>query len=280
MTWTLPAPTTTAAAALALCAGALVSACGSSPPPPPYLHLAPDDQLPGPWPQAAAPGPAGGPTLALATARAAPQAWRLLPPVTLPAALDREAVMVATAPGQWVHWQGLRWSEPLRDALPRVLATELSAARGAPVWSARAWPDAPSGAAMPRPRSLRVAVLGWEASLPQAAVLLSAQWQLGPEESVGARAGSGAAQGPGQREGQVLGPQQGQLQSQPQGQFQAQPQDPAQGLLQGQVQVRVPWPDATPAGLVQAQRQALKALAQGLVADVARTPLAQPRAQP
>jgi len=274
MTWTLPAPST--AAALALCAGALLSACGSSPPPPPYLHLAPDDQLPGPWPQAAAPGPAGGLPLASATARAATQAWRLLPPVSLPAALDREAVMVATAPGQWVHWQGLRWSEPLRDALPRVLATELSAARGAPVWSARAWPDAPSGAAMPRPRSLRVAVLGWEASLPQAAVLLSAQWQLGPEEGVGARAGSGAAQGPGQKEGQVLGP----LQSPLQGQFQAQPQDPAQGLLQGQVQVRVPWPDATPAGLVQAQRQALKALAQGLVADVARTSLAQPRAQP
>lgn len=219
----VPAPATAAPgwlqAGLLLCAGALLSACGSSPPPAPYLHLAADEPGSAPPPRPTWPGPDTG--------SAAPQAWRLVQPVAVPTALDRDAVMVATAPGQWVHWQGLRWSEPLRDALPRVLAAELGAARGAPVWWARAWPGLPDGRAdAPAPRPLRVAVLGWEASLPQAAVRLQAQWQLGPDEGV--------------------------------------------RVLQGQVNVQVPWPEATPAGLVRAQRQALSALAQALVADTVR----------
>lgn len=144
---------------LPLAALLVLAGCASPPPAPPLLHL---------------PTALDSPVTAGATAPpdAAGPHWRLVTPIALPAALDREAVMVATGPGQWQPWQGLRWAEPLRDALPRVLAHDLSVQRRAPVWDQRPAPG------MAVARELRIAITDWEASLPQARVTLGARWAL------------------------------------------------------------------------------------------------------
>lgn len=196
---------------LALAALAALAGCGTPAVAPPLLYLSI---------AAGSTGPEGG-----APALPAPaDPWRLVAPLRLPAALDREAVMVATAPGQWVAWQGLRWAEPLRDAVPRVLLADLGELRGAPVWQ---------GPAVPAGSGLRIEIEDWEASLPLQQVSLCARWTLTPEAG-------GAGQG----------------------------QPPVQGLAR----ITQPWPQATPAGLVQAQRAALRALAQRIAAEGAAAP--------
>lgn len=110
----------------------------------------------------------------MADQRPSAGAWRLVTPVLLPAALDRDAVMVAQSPGQWLPWQGLRWVEPLRDAVPRVLLADLSALHGGPVWTGRVAPGA--GMAL----DLRIRIDEWEAALPQSEVRLLAHWSLTP----------------------------------------------------------------------------------------------------
>ena len=139
---------------------AALAGCAASPPAPPLLYLS-----------SAAPGLAQAATTDPSGAPARPE-WRLVKPIGLPAALDREGVMVTVAPGQWVSWQGLRWAEPLRDALPRVLAADLSAAHGARVWTG------PSDTAAGPAPALRIDIHDWEAALPQAEVRLHAHWVL------------------------------------------------------------------------------------------------------
>lgn len=164
--------------AAALLAAALLGGCASPPLAAPMLDLA----------GAVAPAAASAPAAAAATAPAATPtaAWRLAEPVVLPAALDREAVMVSPEPGRLQPWQGQRWSEPLRDTLPRLLAADLAALRGAPVLRsgsagvATLGPDAPV---------LRVDLVRWEASMADAAVHLQAHWWLQPASGA-ARSGA------------------------------------------------------------------------------------------
>lgn len=147
-----------------------LSACATPPPAPPMLYLPSE-----------APATTAGMPRQASTAPVA--AWRLVTPVQLPAALDRDAVMVASSAGQWLPWQGLRWVEPLRDAVPRVLLADLSALHGGVVWTGRIAPGAEA------PLALHIAIDEWEASLPQREVRLVARWSLSPPGAAVAQAG-------------------------------------------------------------------------------------------
>jgi uncharacterized lipoprotein YmbA len=157
---------------MALAALVTLAACGTPTPAPPLLYLPS-----APASHASVTSSGGLPASTLGNPGTAGTDWRLASPVGLPAALDREAVMVAIAPGQWVPWQGLRWAEPLRDSLPRVLRadlTDLLAARGQALSIGPAAPGAPPA------RLLQVDVGEWEASLATQQVALQARWSLSP----------------------------------------------------------------------------------------------------
>jgi uncharacterized lipoprotein YmbA len=53
------------------------------------------------------------------------RAWVLASQVTLPELLDRDELLVAEGSASLRPWPEARWAEPLRDALPRVLAEDL-----------------------------------------------------------------------------------------------------------------------------------------------------------
>lgn len=63
------------------------------------------------------------------------RAWVLSPQVALPELLDRDELLVAEGSAGLRPWPEARWAEPLRDALPRVLAEDLARLRQPyPVW--------------------------------------------------------------------------------------------------------------------------------------------------
>lgn len=142
---------------------ALLAACGSAPTPaPPLLHLG----------LATPPTPTPTPTPATAAASVA-GAWQLASPLRVPAALDREAVMVSPRPGELEPWRGLRWSEPLRDTVPRLLLQDLATLRG----NERIWAGTPPPGLRVE-RVLRVEVLGWDALEHERQLRLQARWAL------------------------------------------------------------------------------------------------------
>ena len=53
------------------------------------------------------------------------RAWVLSPQIALPELLDRDEILVASGSAGLVPLPEARWAEPLRDALPRVLAEDL-----------------------------------------------------------------------------------------------------------------------------------------------------------
>jgi uncharacterized lipoprotein YmbA len=53
------------------------------------------------------------------------RAWVLSPQLALPELLDRDEILVAEGSAGLRPWPEARWAEPLRDALPRVLAEDL-----------------------------------------------------------------------------------------------------------------------------------------------------------
>ena len=53
------------------------------------------------------------------------RAWVLSPQIALPELLDRDEILVAEGQAGLAPWPEARWAEPLRDALPRVLADDL-----------------------------------------------------------------------------------------------------------------------------------------------------------
>ena len=107
------------------------------------------------------------------TTAAAPGAWQLMPWGALPEWLDRTDVLVADGPAGLRALPGVRWAEPLRDALPRLLALDLAALRAPqPLWTG----TPPAGTRISR--QLRVQLLALD-NLPQAGqVRLLARWSL------------------------------------------------------------------------------------------------------
>lgn len=57
------------------------------------------------------------------------RAWVLSPQIALPELLDRAEILVAEGSAGLRPWPEARWAEPLRDALPRVLAEDLARLR-------------------------------------------------------------------------------------------------------------------------------------------------------
>ncbi|MEJ6003461.1 PqiC family protein [Paucibacter soli] len=101
------------------------------------------------------------------------QAVWALGPVLLPEYLDRDAIVRPTGQASLQHSPNQRWAEPLRDAVPRLLAQDLASLRG----SAQVW-------RMPLPpgvqveRQLRVEVQRLDASTDGRSVVLQARWTL------------------------------------------------------------------------------------------------------
>lgn len=138
----------------------LLTACvGGSPlPPVQWVRLpaeAPDTQ------RSAAPSVAAGPAV-----------WQLMAPVQLPGHLDRDAVLVPQGAAGLQALGGVRWAEPLRDAVPRLLRQDLERAMGSPMWTA----PVPPGV---RPtRQLRIELTAFDVTADRRGVILAARWTL------------------------------------------------------------------------------------------------------
>ena len=134
---------------------ALLAGCGTSPTPQYHrLQLEP---------------PAEARTLAPA---AESPVWQLLP-VQLPPYLERESLWQPQPQGGLQPLGAHRWAEPLRDAVARVLLTDLARLRGAA--SVFATP-LPSG--LTAQRQLRVELLRLDAEPGGAEMVLQARWWL------------------------------------------------------------------------------------------------------
>ncbi|MGM9481889.1 PqiC family protein [Roseateles sp. NT4] len=57
------------------------------------------------------------------------RAWVLSPQIALPELLDRDEMLVAEGSAGLRPWPEARWAEPLREALPRLLAEDLGRLR-------------------------------------------------------------------------------------------------------------------------------------------------------
>lgn len=134
-------------------------ACSSPRPPPQLVHL-----------RSAA--PTENPPVRLGTASAAAN-WQLLLPVTVPDYLDRDAVLVPQGQASLQPVPGVRWAEPLREAVPRLLRDDLSTLLGA----GRMW-IAPVPAGIAIQRQVRVDLLAFEATEDQRQVVLRARWTV------------------------------------------------------------------------------------------------------
>ena len=105
------------------------------------------------------------------------RAWVLNPHVSLPELLDRDEMLVAQGNAGLVALPEARWAEPLREALPRVLADDLWRLRQPyPVTVGR--PNAPDGESL----RLVVQVDEWLARPGPAGLLLTlrARWHWLP----------------------------------------------------------------------------------------------------
>ncbi len=101
--------TTSRRDALLLIAAAALTGCATRDTPPRRLYALTGTP---PLPPDAKPGQDG-------------RAWVLSPQIALPELLDRDEMLVAEGSAGLRPWPEARWAEPLRDALPRVLAEDL-----------------------------------------------------------------------------------------------------------------------------------------------------------
>lgn len=135
---------------------ALLAGCASPLPPITWVRL-----------PAEAPG-----SEAAAPATPTREVWQLMAPVLLPGHLDRDALLVRTGAAGLQPLGGVRWAEPLRDAVPRLLRQDLSRAWGAPLWTA----PLPPGV---RPtRQLRVEFSALDVTADGRGVQLQARWVM------------------------------------------------------------------------------------------------------
>lgn len=151
----------------AACTAALLVACSSPDlPPVQWVHL------PLLAPGVAASDAANVSAGAANTATRAAQVWQLMMPVTLPGHLDRDALLVPQGATGLQPLAGVRWAEPLRDAVPRLLRTDLAAALGQPVWAS---PLPPGVVAT---RQIRIELLALDVASGRSGVTLQAQWSV------------------------------------------------------------------------------------------------------
>jgi uncharacterized lipoprotein YmbA len=147
---------------LALAGAVALGGCAMAPPAPlRLLHLPATPS--GAAETAAPPAPA---------ATAAGPRWQLMSPVAVPDYLDRDTLLRADGATGLRALPGVRWAEPLRDAVPRVLRDDLARLLGeGQIWSA------PLPPGLQPTHQLRVAVLALHAR-SDGHVLLAARWTL------------------------------------------------------------------------------------------------------
>ena len=104
--------------------------------------------------------------------------WEMVGTVRLPGALDRDTLVVASGAATLLPLAGHRWAEPLRDAIPRLLAADLARLRGA----GRVWrTPVPAGVAVQR--RLRVEIDTLVADAGRRSLHLKARWWLSDERT-------------------------------------------------------------------------------------------------
>ena len=121
-----------------------------------------------------------GPQAGIALANPAPPAaagapaevWQLMAPLSLPGHLDRDALMLPQGSAGLQPLGSTRWAEPLRDAVPRLLRSDLSRVLGATVWAA----PLPPGVRISR--QLRVELLALDVTPDARGVALQARWSV------------------------------------------------------------------------------------------------------
>ena len=140
----------------------LLSACGSNPSLPVQLvHL-----------RAAAPGTTSA-NPSTTPSPFSPFNWQLATPVRVPDYLDRDALLVPQGKAGLQAVPGVRWAEPLRESVPRLLRQDLATLLGEnKVWTA----PLPPGLVVQR--QLRVELLALEANQERNAVVLRARWSV------------------------------------------------------------------------------------------------------
>lgn len=113
------------------------------------------------------------------------EVWQLMTPLALPGHLDRDALLVPQGDTGLVPMPGVRWAEPLRDAVPRLLRDDLSRLLGTPVW------QAPLPPGLRPTRQLRVELLAFELQPGGEAVVARARWSVAMPQAVGTAPMSG-----------------------------------------------------------------------------------------
>ncbi|MBC7726265.1 MAG: membrane integrity-associated transporter subunit PqiC [Microbacteriaceae bacterium] len=98
--------------------------------------------------------------------------WQLMAPVSLPGHLHRDALLVPQGAAGLQPLGGARWAEPLRDAVPRLLRTDLSRTLGTPVWTA------PLPPGVTPTRQLRVDFGALDVTPDGRGVSLQARWSV------------------------------------------------------------------------------------------------------
>ena len=116
---------------------------------------------------------------------AAIEVWQLMAPLALPGHLDRDALLVPQGATGLVPMPGVRWAEPLRDAVPRLLHDDLSRLLGTPVW------QAPLPPGLRPTRQLRIELLAFELQPGGEAVVARARWSVATPQAAGAAPRSG-----------------------------------------------------------------------------------------
>ncbi len=180
--FTLPSHWKPAAITLLVGVTTWLAGCAASAPPAQWLRLPADagtSPMPPPDPSTAA------------------QVWQLVGAVALPGHLDRDAVLVPSGNvgnagnAGLQPLPGVRWAEPLRDAVPRLLRGDLARALGSPLWLA----PLPPGV---RPtRQLRVELLALDVGSDGRSVVLQARWSVADASGASApRLGEAALQVP------------------------------------------------------------------------------------
>lgn len=164
--WALDAPAAVRRALLpAALAAALAGCAGPAAPPLQWLRLPAE--------------PPAAPPLAGRSAATPSGPWQLVLPVALPGHLDRDALLVPRGAAALQPLAGVRWAEPLRDAVPRLLRQDLARMLAAPVWTA------PLPPGVPPPVQLRLELAALDVAADGRGVLLQARWSLA--DAAGAR---------------------------------------------------------------------------------------------
>ncbi|MCA0176226.1 MAG: PqiC family protein [Proteobacteria bacterium] len=119
-----------------------------------------------------------------APAQASADVWQLVLPLDVPGYLERDALLVPQGAAGLQPLAGVRWAEPLRDAVPRLLRQDLATLLGTTVWVN------PLPPGVQPTRQLRIELLQLDVAPGRSGVTLHARWSVAdPQGRTPARSG-------------------------------------------------------------------------------------------